>query len=128
MERLHPLIQNHISFCYEQLCRDFVKNNASTFNCLRIGRQWSDNYELDIAGVNTDLQLNIVGECKWSHKKIGLSIYRKLQDKITANKLPVSPNCRYLLFSNSGFTQELKDMAQKESRLLLINSLFENLK
>ena len=126
IERLNPLIQSHISFCYEELCRNYVKNNASTFNCLRIGRQWAGNYELDIAGVNADFQLSVVGECKWSHKKIGLSIYRKLQDKIVSNKLPLSPNCRYLLFSKSGFTQDLEDMAQKESRLLLINSLFEN--
>lgn len=128
MERLNPLIQSHISFCYEQLCRNFVKNNASTFNCLRVGRQWSGNYELDIAGVNADLQLNVVGECKWSHKKIGLSVYKELQNKIVSNKLPLAQNCRHLLFSKSGFTQDLKDVAKKESRLLLINSLFENLR
>jgi len=128
MERLNPLIQSHISFCYEQLCRNFVKNNASTFNCLRVGRQWSGNYELDIAGVNADLQLSVVGECKWSHKKIGLSVYKELQNKIVSNKLPLSQNCRHLLFSKSGFTQDLKELAKKENRLLLINSLFDNLK
>ena len=125
MERLNPLIQNHISFCYEQLCRNYVKNNTSTFNCLRVGRQWAGNYELDIAGVNADLKLNVVGECKWSHKKVGLSVYRALQDKIATNKLPLSSNCHYLLFSNSGFTQDLKAIAQKESRLILISSLFK---
>jgi AAA+ ATPase superfamily predicted ATPase len=124
MERLNPLIQNHISFCYEQLCRNFVKNNTSAFNCLRVGRQWARNYEIDVAGVNMDLQLNVVGKCKWSHKKIGLSVYKELQDKIVSNKLPLSANCQHLLFSKSGFTQELKDMAKKESYLHLINSLF----
>ena len=124
MERLNPLIQKHIAFCYEQLCRDFVKNNPSTFNCLRVGRQWAANYEIDVAGVNADLQLNVVGEAKWSHKKIGLSVYRELQSKIAANKLPLAANCQYLLFSKSGFTQDLKAMAKKESHLLLISSLF----
>ena len=126
MERLNALIQNHISFCYEQLCRDFMKNNLSTFNCLRVGRQWAGNYEIDVAGVNADLQLNVVGECKWSHKKIGLSVYRELQNKIASNQLPLTPNCRYLLFSKSGFTRDLKDIAKKESHLLLISSLFDN--
>jgi AAA+ ATPase superfamily predicted ATPase len=124
MERLNPLIQKHISFCYEQLCRDFVKSNSSTFNCLRVGRQWAGKYELDIAGINTELQLNVVGECKWSHKKIGLSVYKDLQSKIKSNKLPLAPDCRYLLFSKSGFTQDLEDMAKKESHIHLINSLF----
>lgn len=124
MSRLNPLIQKHISFCYEQLCRDFVKNNAITFNCLRVGRQWAGNYELDVAGVNADLKLNIVGECKWSHKKIGLSVYKELQNTIAFNKLPLSGDCRYLLFSKSGFTRELKDISKKDHKLLLIDNLF----
>lgn len=42
MERLTPLIQTHIAFCcYEQLCREYVRCSATTFGCLKVGRQWS---------------------------------------------------------------------------------------
>lgn len=127
MERLSPLIQSHISFCYEQLCRDFVKTNHATFDCLKVGRQWGANYKIDIAAVDADLQLNVVGECKWSHKKVGLSVYKELQNKIKSNKLPHAKHCNYLLFSKSGFTPELKSEAKKEKHLFLISSLFEDL-
>ncbi|MEA3548964.1 MAG: ATP-binding protein [Thermodesulfobacteriota bacterium] len=126
MERLNPLIQNHIAFCYEQLCRDFVKNNFAVFGCLKVGRQWARNYEIDVAGVNTDFRLNIVGECKWSHKKVGLSVFRKLQNKIKDNKLPLAPDCQFLLFSKAGFTKDLGRAAERDKNLLLISSLFES--
>lgn len=54
MERLNPLIRNHIAFCYEQLCRDFVRSTYATFGCLKVGRQWSGNYEIDVAGVDAN--------------------------------------------------------------------------
>ncbi len=124
MERLTPQIQNHISFCYEQICRDFVKNAAHTLGCLKVGRQWSGNYEIDVAGVNIDFQLNVVGECKWSNKKVGISVYYELLEKLQKNKLPLAKNCRFLLFSKSGFTEELLNKSDKKKKLILVNSLF----
>ena len=126
MERLNPLIQNHIAFCYEQLCQDFIKNNFAVFGCLKVGRQWARNYEIDVAGVDIDFRLNIVGECKWSHKKVGLSVFRELQSKIKDNKLPLAQDCRFLLFSKAGFTKDLRSAAEMDKNLLLISSLFEN--
>jgi hypothetical protein len=125
MERLNPLIRNHVAFCYEQLCRDYVRHAFRTFDCLKVGRQWSGNYEIDVAGVDADLRLNVVGECKWSHKKVGLSVYSELHAKVKNHKLPLAPNCRYLLFSRAGFTEELENVAANDADLFLISSLFE---
>lgn len=55
--------------------------------------------ELDVAGIDADYRLNLVGECKWSHKKVGVSVYQQLQDKLH-HKLPLAPNCRFLLYSS----------------------------
>ncbi len=125
MERLNPLIENHIAFCYEQLCRDFVKHNSAHYGCLKVGRQWSGNYEIDVAGVDADFRLNVVGECKWSSKKVGMSAYNQLLKTIKENKLPLARDCRYLLFSKSGFSEELIKKSEQEKNISLINSLFD---
>lgn len=123
-ERLAPLLVNHISHCYEKLCRDYVKSAQNVFTCQRVGRQWGKNYEIDVAGVGKKNKLVLVGECKWSKHKVGLSILKSLQDKVTNNKLPVSKDCRYLLFSKSGFSQDLKEKAKSNPQIILIDSIF----
>ena len=123
-ERLRPLIEAHIAHCYEKLCRDYVGYRSDAYGCVRVGRQWGKNYEIDVAGVNLRNELVVVGECKWSRRKVGMSVLKKLKKKITDNNLPVSPNCRYLLFSKSGFSAELLKIAQNNSRLLPIDALF----
>lgn len=125
-ERLQPQIQNHIAYCYEQLCRQYVQRQAHSFDCLKVGRQWSANYEIDVAGVNGEHKLNVVGECKWSHKKVGLSVYNSLCDTIEANKLPVTTQCKYLFFSRSGFTEELEHKASQNDNLILVGSIFND--
>jgi AAA+ ATPase superfamily predicted ATPase len=122
--RLRPLIDSHISHCYEKLCRDFVSMRAGELKCLRVGRQWGKNYEIDVAGVNGKNELTVVGECKWSRRKVGLSVLRDLKQKVTVNKLPLSGDCRYLLFGKSGFTKELQEMVRRDHRLELVDSIF----
>jgi len=124
VQRLKPMIENHVAYCYERLCRHFVTNHADQFECTRVGRQWGKNYEIDVAGVNLDDELNVVGECKWSSHPVGISILDKLKRKITDNKLPVSPRCRYMLFSKSGFSKELRQQAEQNDHLLLVDSIF----
>ena len=123
-ERLRPLIENHIAHCYEKLCRDYVGYSTDAHGCVRVGRQWGKNYEIDVAGVNLRNEMVVVGECKWSRRKVGMSVLKNLKKKITDNNLPVAPDCRYLLFSKFGFSAELLKIAQNNSRLLLIDALF----
>jgi len=123
-DRLAPLIQTHIAYCYETICQDFVKKYNGLFGCLRLGRQWAGGYEIDVAGVDSDLRLNVVGECKWSSKKVGISVLKELRGKVADNKLPLAANCRYVLFSRAGFTPDLVTMAEEEDRIILVRSLF----
>lgn len=123
-ERLNPLIENHISHCFEEMCRRYVQNRSHTFDCVKVGRQWGKNYEIDVAGINSDNELIVVGECKWSHRRVGISILKDLQKKISANNLPVSSFCRYLLFSRSGFSEDLLAEAKRNPHIFLVNSIF----
>ena len=119
MKKINNLITNHISGCFEDICRDFVKENMLEFNCVKVGRQWSKNYEIDIMGVNEKNEITIVGECKWSAKKIGLPLLEELKNKIINNKLPVSKNCKYIFFSKSGFTDALIEKAKNSKAIIL---------
>lgn len=123
-KRLRPMIENHIAHCYEKMCRDYVGYSTDAFGCIRVGRQWGKNYEIDVAGVNSENELLVVGECKWSRRRVGMSVLKNLKQKIIINNLPISSSCRYLLFSKSGFSAEIQKEAENNSQLLLINSLF----
>ncbi len=126
-ERLEPQIQEHISWCFKQLCRDYVRQHAMQFNCLKVGRQWARNYEIDVAGVTADGRLNVIGECKWSRKKVGISVLKKLDMVVKENNLPITQDCKRMLFSRSGFTDELTRMAQQDTRIIPVKSLFTSL-
>ena len=122
--RLQPLLQNHISHCFETMCRDFVRQRVLELGCLRVGRQWGKGYEIDIAGVDEQNELAVVGECKWSKHQVGLSVLSELKEKIEKNKLPMSPTCTFFLFSKSGFSPDLQDKAREDDKLQLVSSLF----
>ena len=123
-ERLEPLIQAHIAYCYEKLCRDYVKYSPGAFGCMRIGRQWGKHYEIDVAGVDVNNKLILVGECKWSKRNVGLSVLKALQEKVIVNKLPTTSDCKYLLFSKSGFSKDLQILAKKNKNIILVESIF----
>jgi hypothetical protein len=88
-----------------------------------VGRQWSSAYEIDVAAVNTKFELTVVGECKWSENKIGISIFRELEEKVLSNNLPVAEDCRFVLFSKSGFTSDLEKLAAEEKNIVLASGL-----
>lgn len=123
-ERLQPLLRLHIAHCYEELCRNYVRQQAARLGCLKVGRQWSGKYELDVAGVDGEYKLNVIGECKWSRKKVGVSIYSRLHEKVSQHGLPVSRKCKYILFSRSGFTEDLAQLEDADENLVLVKSIF----
>jgi AAA+ ATPase superfamily predicted ATPase len=123
IDKLQLLIDQHIAYCFEDLCRHYVKYKMLNYDCLKIGRQWGSHYEIDIAGVNSENQLTLLGECKWSKKKMGISLLLELKKKIIDNKLPVATNCKYLFFSKAGFSDDLIDLSNQKEEIILINSL-----
>lgn len=123
MEKLQPLIDNHIAYCFEQLCTMYLQKKMAEYNCIRIGGQWGAHYEIDIAGVNAENEMTLLSECKWSNRKVGVSILDELKNKTVENKLPLAENCKYVLFSKSGFTDDLYALAEKKNDIELINNL-----
>jgi hypothetical protein len=108
-----------VSECYEEVCRQWIRERALELNEVSVGRQWSSAYEIDVAGVDANFQLSVVGECKWSENKIGLSVLRELEAKVLASKLPLAAGCRYVLFSKSGYAPDLEEVASESKNIVL---------
>jgi AAA+ ATPase superfamily predicted ATPase len=121
--RIEKRINTLISECYEEVCRQWIRERALEFNAISVGRQWSSAYEIDVASVDANFHLSVVGECKWSENKMGISVLRELEGKIVSHKLPLAEDCRYVLFSKSGFASDLEELAMEQKNIVLATGL-----
>ena len=110
------LVRNHIAFVYEDVCRErmWEMNTQGTwpFYFSKLGRYWDSKEEIDIAAIDPEGRNLILGECKYWQDPVGLSVLRDLEHK--AKTVAWEKEHRkiwYVLFSASGFTEELKQEA-----------------
>lgn len=126
LQKLRPLLSHHIELTYEMLCREYMHLHPELASgTVRIGRQWGAHYEVDVAGVNARDRFTLLGECKWSRQKVGLSVLRDLQETARQQNLPLEPDVQWMLFSRSGFLDDLRAFVDEQSNIRLISSLFE---
>lgn len=120
----NSLVKNHIAFVYEDVCKermwDLNAEGAWPFNFTKIGRYWDSKDEIDIVALDPEGKNLILGECKYWTDPVGVSVLRDLEAK--TDSVTWERNNRkvwYVLFSASGFTEELKTLAQFRENLLL---------
>ncbi len=118
------LVKNHIAFAYEDVCREQMwELNAKgvwPFNFTKLGRYWDSKIEIDIAALDPEGKNLILGECKYWTDPVGVSVFRDLEAKTdTVTWERKNRKVWYVLFSASGFTDELKKLAQSREDLLL---------
>jgi AAA+ ATPase superfamily predicted ATPase len=121
--RTEPLISKLVAECYEEVCRQWIRERALEFHASSVGRQWSSAYEIDVAAINVKFEFTVVGECKWSENKMGISIFRELEEKVISHNLPLAEDCRFVLFSKSGFTSDLEQLAAEGKNIVLTSGL-----
>lgn len=103
---------------YENFAIEFIKKNYADFNYA--GKWWDKNEEIDVVGLNESTKEILFGEVKWSNKKVGTDIYRELKRKaelVDWNKEDRKE--RFALFSKSGFTKDMKELAKNENVTLI---------
>lgn len=122
----HNFIDNHVSFVFEEICKEEVwnlsKENKLPFRVLKVGKWWDSSNEIDIVGINDDTKDILIGECKYLNTKVDTDIFYKLIEKgrlIDWNK--ESRKEQYILFSKSGFSDELIEMSRNRKDVLLIS-------
>ena len=115
---------------YERVATELIvawQNNIFPFE--RVGRYWDSNLEIDVVGFSSAEKKIIFGECKWSEKPVGTDIYEDLKKK--AQKVEWNKNNRkeyYILFSKSGFTEEMIRTATQEGVFLVEKDILVNKK
>ena len=120
----NSLVKNHIAFVFEDVCKermwDLNAEGAWPFNFTKIGRYWDSKDEIDIVALDPEGKNLILGECKYWAEPVGVSVLRDLEAK-TDSVAWERDNRKvwYVLFSASGFTDELKALADSREDLLL---------
>lgn len=125
--------EKFVAFAYEDICKDiFAKlcsNNAISFVPSRIGSYWLNDYdgdtEIDVMSVDHQNKQVFVGECKYHTKPVDAPVYFTLKEKVdNASEIRKSfpkYNVIYGLFSKSGFTKRMLDIAKENPNILLIH-------
>ena len=118
------LVRNHIAFIYEDVCKERMwELNAEDrwpFNFTKLGRYWDARTEVDIAALDPEGKNLILGECKYWQEPVDVDVLRNLEAKTDA--VDWERNNRkvwYVLFSVSGFTDELTALAAAREDVLL---------
>jgi len=120
----NSLIDSHISFVYEDLCRNLIRKKAMMGefggNIAKIGKWWDGTNEVDIVGVDRDGKAVLFGECKYQNRPTGLKTLLELEEK--SSRLRKKEKL-LVLFSKSGFTNELIEYSSNKENIILFKLL-----
>ncbi len=112
--------ENVVAQNYELIVREMArKEQKNIFDFSRVGRWWEANEEIDLIALNEHTNQILFGEAKWSDKQVGKNIYEDLKRKSQRVTWGKKDRKEYFaLFSKSGFTPDMKKLAEKEKVFL----------
>ena len=107
------------SFVFEQLSQELL--NLHFDNQLVInGNYWDKHSEFDILATHKDGR-NILGECKYTNRRVCKSELSKLRQKAETSELKADI---FALFSKNGFSNELKNSTDKDLLLFELDDFW----
>lgn len=119
-------VDAHVSYVYEDVCMDkmWTLNSSDTwdFHFDKVGRWWNNNTEIDIVALDREGKHVIFGECKYWTNKVGVDVLQNLELK--AEQFDWQRGARkdyFILFSISGFSDELTELSKTRDDLLLMS-------
>lgn len=114
LKQIKKEFSQFVSFVFEDIIRESVSNFQ------QVGSWWSKDAEIDIIGLNPEKDEILFGEAKWQNRLVNLKDLKELKRKSeivawgTKNRKE-----HFMLVSKKGFTQELKNQAEKEKVILI---------
>jgi len=127
-KKIKPYINEFMGEVYEEICMDYLKilnkNRELPFVFEKIGKWWGNNpykkreEEIDIVAYGENSIL--LGECKWQNDKVDMGILHDLTEKSILFDFPQK---YYVLFSKSGFTEDLINYAKHNTNIILIRDM-----
>lgn len=125
--------EKFVAFAYEDICKEIFQNlckkGSIDFVPSRIGSYWLNDFnndtEIDVMAIDNQNKRIFVGECKYHNKSADAQVYFSLKEKVENNdeikKGFTGFELIYGLFSKSGFTNRMLDIAKENVDILLIN-------
>ncbi len=123
-------MNEYISTIFEEICIQFIKEYSWKIlnsKIISIGKWWGNNInkkkgkdieEIDIIGID-DKNNNIYGEVKYKNVKAGIDVLDNLKRKAS---LFNTINNTYIIFSYTGFKDDLINISKIEKDVVLIDS------
>ena len=127
-DNVNSSFKNIVAQVYERVATELLttwQNKMFAFE--RIGRYWDSEQEIDVVGLNSSEKKIIFGECKWTEKPVGTNIYEDLKNKTA--KVEWNKGDRkeyYILFSKSGFTEDMLKLAKNDGVFLAEKDVLVN--
>jgi len=126
LKYFHENFESTITMVYQDLCREILRIKLKkVFKFNQIGRWWDvigkKQFEIDLVAIDEENNQILFGEAKWSNKKVGINILEGLKEKsrfLSWNN--AGRKEKFILFSKSGFTDELIRHAGIEEDLILV--------
>jgi AAA+ ATPase superfamily predicted ATPase len=118
-QRIQPDFSHFAAIAFEEAARAFItakaRQGSLSFTPQRIGGWWDRAAEINILAVSQVEKAALVGECKWSANPVGTNIMDELKQKsqILMKEYGIK-HIQYALFSRSGFTPALEEVAGRE--------------
>lgn len=127
LERIKDVyVENHLSYVYETVCQQDLIHKAATqlkrYELNRFGKWWNRHQEVDIAALSESTNTLLLGECKLTEKPMDAGVLETLKNK--AYEVTWKKDDRqlvYALYSFSGFSETLQNMAKTDPRLHLFS-------
>lgn len=97
------------AFSFEDYVKELLTYNPLEylgFRPRKIGRWWNNSEEIDLVAIGDDTAAFI--ECKWQNKKVEYTVYNDLVRKAGYVSLPPGLKKSYVIFSKSGFKDNLE--------------------
>ena len=127
-ELVAPELADYVSPLFERLCQQSLPTLVDR-RFRAVGQWWFKEHELDVLGL-TDEGL-VAGECKFTSTPVSEGVLSDLEGTATEvqwSDMPQSPDNVYVLFSRSGFSEDLKRTADSRDDVHLfgISDLVSN--
>jgi AAA+ ATPase superfamily predicted ATPase len=113
-------LPTHVSWTFEDVCRQSVSRPSFPVSCSRVGRWWYGEDEIDVVGIDEQTEKLLLGECKWTNTPVAetlLDELKALEPKVRWHGS--QRDVTYTLFSKAGFTSEMERLEADRDDLQL---------
>jgi hypothetical protein len=119
-----PHFSGFMGEIFEWISREYLERYAGDVLPApprEIGKIWGADYDIDVAATLLDDTV-VYAECKWWDSEVGMNVLRDLRTDASKTNYGAGADELFVLFSKSGFTEELEREADRAGDVLLIEA------